>query len=146
MLILKNGFNFQYSSHNNCFLVIFANRSLERNVALGSVQVLFCPVLTFQRFGEWDRQSSSSEMIALASVWSGSLWDAPVSQGKWSRETQTGSWTNCQVHLQPDTKGHLPRDNIEASLVFQLQAQKSSKIGWETPGPAAMTNDPLPCH
>ena len=50
MLILNNIFNFQSSSHNNCFLVIFANSSLRHNVPfLGPAQKLLCPMLTFQR-------------------------------------------------------------------------------------------------
>ena len=40
---------------------------------------------------------------------------------------------------------HLPRDNTQASAVFQLQAQKSGKPRWAMPRPAAMTNGPLPC-
>ena len=55
MLILNNVFNFksgsnQSSGHNICFYVIFANSSLGHNTALGPVQSLLCPVLTFQRF------------------------------------------------------------------------------------------------
>lgn len=39
------------SGHRNiCFLVILANSSLGHDVALGSAQRFFCPVLIFRRF------------------------------------------------------------------------------------------------
>ena len=55
MLILNNVFNFQSGNHqsysyNFCFLVILANGSLGHCIALDSVQRLFSPGLTFQRF------------------------------------------------------------------------------------------------
>lgn len=50
------------------------------------------------------------------------------------------SWTDYLGNSQPE--GHLPGDNIQASIVFPLQAQKSQKTRWATPGRAAMTNDP----
>ena len=49
----------QSSSHNGCFLVIFASGSLGHHVALGPVQRLFCPTLSFQTFEAQDLQGSS---------------------------------------------------------------------------------------
>lgn len=63
MQILKNIFNFQSSSHNICFLAMFANSSLGHNVDLGPVQRLFCSVLTFQRFEAYNVQGNSSEWL-----------------------------------------------------------------------------------
>ena len=40
----------------------------------------------------------------------------------------------------------LPGDNIKASVVFQHQAQKSSRTRWAMPEPSAMRKDRLPCH
>ena len=55
ILILNNVFNFQSGNHqscsyNFCFLVVLANGSLGHCIALDSVQRLFSPGLTFQRF------------------------------------------------------------------------------------------------
>ena len=65
--------------------------------------------------------------------------------GKWKRKTETDSWTNWPGNFQPDTEGHLPRDDsIQASAAFQLRAQKSSRIRWATPEPITKTTNTCP--
>ena len=62
-----------------------------------------------------------------------------------------GEWSGeAEADRPPWSCGFDPLDlsSLEVTLrsVIQLQAQESSKTRWVMPGPAATTNDPLPCH
>lgn len=62
--------------------------------------------------------------------------------GEWSEETEAD---------RPLVKWFCPFDLSAPEItcrpqLFQLQVQDSSKTGWARPGPAATTNDPLPCQ
>lgn len=67
MLILKNVFNNLCGSHNACFLTVFPNSCLGSDVVLGPVQILFCPVLTFQSL-EASGVQSSVQFLGMAAL------------------------------------------------------------------------------
>ena len=70
--ILNNVFNLQPSNQNVGCPVNFGNSCLVYSVAIGLVQRLFRPALTFRRF-ESSPQRSSSGLSASTSFWSGSV-------------------------------------------------------------------------